>query len=378
MPQTPHNRKALGKIAAALNRTSPANRVVLERLRDHMAALGRSPKTTAPYVQLLQRLDAFTKGHALLELQPEQVRLFLQEIRSPQPRTNRTYAMAMRASLSHLSDIFRDGPLPQGHPLRRAAVLPKTPKRKAYTAPVLEDDELRRVLAAALDAPVQYRRWFWTERVQALVQVCRYGGFRISEALSLNVGDVGVDAGGAYIRLREEAPLLGEGDHKTGPRRVYVAEGLGSIGAWLSVHPRGSAPGAPLFTSFDDRTGSVRQGYDSCVSVLGRLCRVSGVKSRMPSDFRLHWHLFRHTCATMKVRMFGWGEAELRAYFGWSDESKEPATYVHLRDEDIRARVRRDHGLDEAGLVSRAEVGVRDLDARVAAAVAAALARHGL
>jgi len=376
-PQTPHNRKAIEKIRRAIARCSIRNRPFLDGLRDHMSQLGRSPKTAAPYVMLLQRLDAFTGGTSLLELQPPQVRAFLTSIASPRPRTNLTYASTLRAALSHLHDVFKDGPLPTNHPLRRAAPLPKVPKSRLEDLPIIEDSDLRLLLEAAQDAPPQYRRVYWTERVQSLIQVCRFGGFRIAEALSLNLGDAVFDEGGAALRLREEAPILGEGDHKTGPRKVYVVEGLPVLRAWMSVHPCAGDASAPLFPSFADSTGRRRMGYDSCLSVLDRLEKRSGILDGKPSDFRLHWHLFRHTCATMKVRRFNWGVIELCPYFGWSPESTEPWDYVHYRFDDLRARVRRDHGLDAAGIVRPADVGIQPaaLDRLVEEKVAAALAR---
>jgi hypothetical protein len=50
-------------------------------------------------------------------------------------------------------------------------------------------------------------------------------------------------------------------------------------------------------------------------------------------------------------------EAELRAYFGWEEESKMPARYVHLALGDMRNRVRRDAGVDSSGFQEAMDAG---------------------
>jgi integrase len=367
------NKKALAKIAKAKRLVSATNRPSLDALCDHLDGLGRSPKTAAPYARLLQMLDAHVGAKPFAEVKPDELRSFMASIRSPKVRTNRTNGDSLKAALNHLQVIQTGNPIPEGDPLRRAIARPQVQKRMR-TLHILSDETMRALLDAAAEPPSQFRNTDWTIEVQAFVQHLRFGGWRIEEDLSLNGPDVqldGLDA--AWVTLREEAPLLGQGDHKTGARRIYIAEGIPALRAWMDVHPTHAAPGDPLWTSFP----SMFQGKpvrrlttDSVDALWDRLVARSGIAESMPSDFNLTSHLWRHTCATAKAKL-GWNEAQLRAYFGWSDESDEPAAYVHLAAADMRARVREDHGLDSAGI---AKPVVEDFRTMVAQEVARVLA----
>lgn len=366
-------KKAIAKIAKAKRLVSATNRPALEDLCNHMDGLGRSLKTTAPYTRVLQMLDAFTHGKPYLEVKPEDLRGFMASIRSPKIRTNRTNGDCLKAALNHLWVIQTGDPLPENAPLRRAVARPAVQKR-LRTLHIIGDEDLRALLDAAAEPPSQFRNTDWTIEVQAFVQHLRYGGWRIEEDLSLNPGDVQLDGrDAAWVGLREEAPLLGQGDHKTGVRRIYVAEGIPALRAWLDVHPCQGEPSAPLWTSFPSmfRGKPVRRlTTDSVDTLWDRLVERSGIAASKPADFNLTSHLWRHTCATAKAKL-GWNEAQLRAYFGWSDESDEPAEYVHLAAADMRARVREDHGLDSAGLTKPAADDFRTMVAQEVARVLA-------
>jgi integrase/recombinase XerD len=63
------------------------------------------------------------------------------------------------------------------------------------------------------------------------------GGFRASELLLMNVGDVTLDERGARVNVRG----------KTGERRVRLISSAPILGEYLDVHPLRDNPGSPLW-----------------------------------------------------------------------------------------------------------------------------------
>jgi hypothetical protein len=57
---------------------------------------------------------------------------------------------------------------------------------------------------------------------------------------------------------------------------------------------------------------------------------------------RIYFHLFRHSSATQNAHL---GEPMLRTIYGWSKNSDEPSTYVHLSGDTVREAL-----LEKAGL----------------------------
>jgi integrase len=193
----------------------------------------------------------------------------------------------------------------------------------------ITQDELLALLEAAsrgVRRPTALRR-------MALIWLLWDSGFRISEAMSLRIQDVTFDEkGGAKLALPRGAERL-----KTGPRTIYAVECVGSLRAWLDMHPD-PAPGSYVFCTNSPRRNMQPSSWSN---MLKALCKDAGIR-------HINSHLFRHTRATRAARN-GWNEPQLRAYFGWAGESGMPARYVHLAHRDMEATVRKDAGVDDLG-----------------------------
>lgn len=192
----------------------------------------------------------------------------------------------------------------------------------------------------------------------ALLWLLRDSGFRISEALSLNIGDVRLDDAGARLALRPDAP-----DLKTGPRTIYVARCIPAVKAWMAMHPQAGNAKAPLFCGLRDHSGLKRLGYLVSGRVVKELAERSGATSKVSTGQPITPHDFRHTRATEVARNREMSEEEMRRYFGWSAGSKMPSTYIHLTLGDMKESVLRAAGLSPLGTrLATVEVGASQED----------------
>lgn len=279
----------------------------------------------------LLHLDRFTNEADFLKLKPDDItRAILAYSQTHAPSSIRTTMLCWRTYYTWK----HDGDLPKAwHQVLRR---PRTRLLKEIKP--LSDDEFQKLLKATtldhrFEAPARVAR-----RV-CLVWLLWDTGFRISELLGLRVGSIEFDErGGAHLSIPPDAP-----DLKSGPRTVYVVECVGSLRAWLALHPFSDIPDAPLFPGSNDNR--VPTTPSAALQVLYQLSERAGIR-------RVHPHLFRHTRAT-RAAAAGWNEAQLRGYFGWNADSEMASHYVHLAQGDIDARVRQDANVDPLGNLIR-------------------------
>jgi integrase len=125
-------------------------------------------------------------------------------------------------------------------------------------------------------------------------------GARISEFVKIKKEDVSFDEHGATILLRG----------KTGERRVRIRKYVGYLRQYMDF-----AQGDYLFNwSY----GKVRKLFEKASDILGR---------------RVYPHLLRHSRATHLAKFLT--ESQLKAYFGWTQDSKMTRIYIHLSGKDI-------------------------------------------
>lgn len=271
-----------------------------------------------------RRLENLYPGVPVKELTPDQLRSALEEwSRTLSPTTVSLYASAIRTFYNWLYDDEMPPAIRKS--LRRIG---KTQRRVRSVVTPSEFRELLETVGETLDRD-------FVLRFQALLWILYDGGFRISEALSLRVGDVHeADKDGVRLVLPEDAP-----DLKTGPRTVYVVESVPALKAWLAAHPNRKDPRAPLFPAARSPHKALRPG--TVVQYMRRLAKRTSRRYINP-------HLLRHTRATRAAEA-GWNESQLCRYFGWTPGSRMASYYVHLSQSNVEERVRRDAGADPIG-----------------------------
>ncbi|KXA93094.1 hypothetical protein AKJ66_02765 [candidate division MSBL1 archaeon SCGC-AAA259E22] len=162
-------------------------------------------------------------------------------------------------------------------------------------------------------------------RDEALVWAGYESGCRSGELLGLKIRDVEFDGYGGQIVV----------DGKTGERRIRLVESVQHLKDWLSEHPKGSDPDAPIWLS--RKGGSLARW--SWSRILKKLAEKGGIVKRV------HPHLLRHSRAT-HLAAHGVNEAQLREIFGWTRDSNMPAIYVHLSGRDTDTAILNLYGID--------------------------------
>lgn len=208
-----------------------------------------------------------------------------------------------------------EDPRHEGYPKAVSWIRVKEPKSTLKASDLLTPAEVKKLISVTPDM-----------RLKALIAVCYESGLRIGEALQMHVRDVDV---------QEQCVALTVSG-KTGPRQAYSIESLPLLANWLDQHPDRNNPDAWLWT---DDTKPLT--YDRVRFKLQECRRKAKISKRV------FWHLFRHSSATNNADL---GEPMLRNVYGWSKNSDEPSTYVHLSGEAVKKAL-----LQKAGVQQKAE-----------------------
>jgi integrase/recombinase XerD len=185
---------------------------------------------------------------------------------------------------------------------------------------LLTEEEVRRLIEAA--------EW---SRDKAFVSMIYDSGGRVGEILSLQRKNISFDEHGAVVVV----------DGKTGQRRDRLILSVPFLAEWMNNHPD-KRPDAPLWIHSKQgchKDGIVPMDYYSARKLLQRLRARSGIKKAVNP------HAFRHARATQLASFLT--EAQMKEMFGWTQDSKMAARYVHMSGRDVDAALLRAHGLEK-------------------------------
>lgn len=326
----------------ALAGMSEANRATMTRYLRVREVEGLKRGSLYNYAATAAALDAHVAGTDLRDVTPDDV---LDHLAAERQRiSDATIVCRIRLLKRLLKDLNGWHVVPPEFEQVLKTRLPRPSKRSN----IVDEQQLKQILRAA----EQIKTSAWDspcERLQALALTLWDTGFRISEALSLKVKDLDFDDHGVTLALDPASP-----DLKTGARTIHAVQCSHALKVWLSLHPEGTNPDAPVFITSRRQSPPRAMTPQAAFAVVGRLAMLAGVA--LNGTKPLSPHDFRHSAATRKAKA-GWMEQELRAYFGWSEGSNMPARYVHLSKGDMRERVRRDAGVDDSGFKQAMEAG---------------------
>ncbi|HDI32141.1 MAG TPA: zinc-ribbon domain-containing protein, partial [Thermofilum sp.] len=178
--------------------------------------------------------------------------------------------------------------------------------KKKLPEEILSEEEVWRMVKAAKNL-----------RDKAFIGVLYESGCRIGEMLSLKLKNVIFDDYGAVIIVHG----------KTGYRRVRLVASVPHLAVWVSYHPRQDEPEAPLWVSIGTMNHGKGLDYSAARKILRDAARRAGVRKRVNP------HALRHARATHLASKLT--EAQMCEFFGWTQGSDMPATYVHLSGRDV-------------------------------------------
>lgn len=197
-------------------------------------------------------------------------------------------------------------------------------KKKLQRGDLLMPGDIERVIVVAQN-----------NRDKALIAVLWETGGRIGEVGNLQIKHVTKDEYGYTLDVTG----------KTGQRTPLIVSSAPFLTQWLNTHPFKNDQDAPLWVHYQYASTPQPVMYSTIRGMLLGYFRRVGITKRV------YPHLFRHSRATYCLASGLMTEAQAKAYFGWTPNSDQLATYAHLLASDANASI-----LRENNLVPRKEV----------------------
>jgi integrase/recombinase XerD len=159
---------------------------------------------------------------------------------------------------------------------------------------------------------------------EALIAVLYETGCRIGELLPLDIKQISQDKYGFILTVHG----------KTGGRRVRIVYSVPYLSAWLNKHPLRDDPNSPVWMS---KRTKQQIGYKNVIKLIREIAKKAEITKRVNP------HSFRHARATAMANHLT--EAQMKEYFGWVQESKMAAVYVHLSGRDVDTAILKANGI---------------------------------
>lgn len=352
------NDALFGYAEAQIARIGEANRPAVQRLYNQRRNKGRQGSTLFTWASGLRTVDEMAGQRPFAALSPDEWTGILTRLRQE-------YAIATAIRIvGDLRGCVRValGTKDLPYDLDVALCLEAAEDDERRPSRVLTDAEFQLMLEYVTHWEAKYHSASHILAKQALLWTLWDSGFRADELRSLNIGDIHWRTdGGALLKLRSKRDCMADGcrlKNAASSREAYVAPCVGPLKAWLSVHPDGSNPKAPIFLGWRDRHGTERLSkamLNQFVQRVGERCGIEPLPKRPQSA--VIPHDFRHTRITRMAREPELNTAQFSMYFWGIPNSKMIGRYVHLKGDDLTAMVRRNLGLDDLGYLQHVDAG---------------------
>ncbi len=153
-------------------------------------------------------------------------------------------------------------------------------------------------------------------RDQAIISVLYDSAARSSEFCNVKIKDVKFDQLGALMHV----------DGKTGERNIRLINSVPYLNAWIQVHPLREDRNAFLWYNIH-----ALKWAEVNKQTLDRILRRATKRAKFSK--KVHPHLFRHSRLTALASKVT--EQVLKAFAGWSPDSRMAAIYVHMSGKSL-------------------------------------------
>ena len=319
---------------------SPENKEVIQRFINKSFAEGiskaRARKYLTDFHSMLQLVDDFN----LSEASKEDLERLVAEIEQAD------YAEATKSDFKCVIKKFYkvmegDG---QKYPKKVNFIDTTIDKSEQEMPDILDKEEIEEIIEACQN-----------DRDRAMFKVLYEAGLRAGELMKLRVGDVSFVHSGVKLNVRG----------KTGNRKLLVVESERYLRNWLSKHPFSDQRNAPLWVKVDGNNIDEKTHEDMALNY--DYMRINLKRKAVDAEVRVkrrdngkktsevYPHLFRHSRATHLATELT--EAAMKEYFGWTQGSDMPQTYIHLSGRDIDNEIKQMYGLEEETEDKKKECG---------------------
>ncbi len=162
-----------------------------------------------------------------------------------------------------------------------------------------------------------------TFQEKAFIATLYESGCRFGEIVHLKINQVRFDDYGAQLYVTG----------KTGSRRVRAISCTPYLVEWLNNHPFKSKPSAYFWISRELKPFS----HSGVAAMLNRIARRAAIQKRVNP------HNFRHSRASYLANHLT--EAQMKEYFGWTQDSNMAAVYIHLSGRDVDKALLKIYGI---------------------------------
>lgn len=181
---------------------------------------------------------------------------------------------------------------------------------------LLNEEEIKRLIETS-ESP----------RDKAFVSTLWESGCRIGEILCMRIKDVVFDNYGTLITV----------SGKTGSRKLRLISSSPQIQNWIYNHPYKDQRNELLWINTGNRSKGEPYDYKTVCKSLQRLFKKANIQKRCNP------HSFRHARATFLANHLT--EFQMNQYFGWTQGSDMPSTYVHLSGKSTDSALLKLHGI---------------------------------
>jgi integrase len=193
----------------------------------------------------------------------------------------------------------------------------RTPKNKSNKLPeeLLNVEEVKLLLQNADNL-----------RDKALIASLWESGARIGELGTREIRHVSFDDFGCQVML----------EGKTGQRRIRLVSSAPYLLEWINHHPQNKNPSAPLWPTIHHHFEKPMH-WRFIYNMLCNTAKKAGITKP------INPHHFRHSRATYMAQFLT--AAQMKEYFGWTQDSDMAARYVHLSGKQVDDAILKMYGL---------------------------------
>ncbi len=154
-------------------------------------------------------------------------------------------------------------------------------------------------------------------RSKAFLAVLAESGCRVGEIGNLTLKSVSFDRHGGILNVTG----------KTGSRRVRIVQSVKHLANWLDCHPFKDNPDAAVWINVGAVHPREPSKYAALAKVIRDAFKAAGIRKRCNP------HIFRHSRASILANHLT--EFQMNHYFGWTQGSDMPSTYIHMTGKDL-------------------------------------------
>ncbi|MDE1810668.1 MAG: tyrosine-type recombinase/integrase, partial [Candidatus Micrarchaeota archaeon] len=279
------------------------NKSALENHINFLRARGADPKTVLKHLYCMKKFLPALGGVDCREADRQDIERAMAKIEalSIGSETKRNVKSIIKAFYKHMlgEDLY--------YPKQVAWIKTSQAKNKR-TLPegILTEDDVLKMLTASGNV-----------RDKAIVALLFDSGIRVGELLGVRVKDVDLDSEPAHVTV----------NGKTGMRRIPILFSVPYLAGYLNTIRDRKQP-EPLFMAIGSWSNLERPVERAAVA---KVLKLAAKRSHI--DKPINPHAFRHARATYYASRLT--EQQLKAFFGWTGDSRMASTYVHLSGRDI-------------------------------------------